>query len=34
VRVRAEEARMRDEFPEYEGYRSQTAALIPGLSRR
>lgn len=29
IKSRAEEARMRKTFPEYEGYRRETAALIP-----
>lgn len=29
IKSRAEEARMRETFPEYEGYRRETAALIP-----
>ncbi|HEX6614856.1 MAG TPA: isoprenylcysteine carboxylmethyltransferase family protein [Gemmatimonadales bacterium] len=31
VKSRAEEARMRETFPEYEGYRRETRALIPGV---
>lgn len=31
VKSRAEEARMRETFPEYEGYRRGTRAIIPGV---
>jgi protein-S-isoprenylcysteine O-methyltransferase Ste14 len=31
LKLRIEEARMRETFPEYEQYRRQVAALIPGL---
>ena len=31
LKLRIEERRMRETFPEYEGYRRQVAALIPGV---